>query len=97
MNIMLAVDGELDRAIELAGGGGGQRGVRPGKELASEAGAEEAGDDLDVFARHAERFRHDMLVIDHALRGFVEVKPLPSQTATVACISMGLWVSAGVV
>jgi hypothetical protein len=57
----VAREHELDGAIELARGHGAQRGVRPGEELAAEAGADEARDDVDVFLGDAEDLRHDVL------------------------------------
>jgi hypothetical protein len=44
----------------------------PGKELAAEAGAEEAGDHADVFNRQPEHLGHYHAVVHDALRGFVE-------------------------
>jgi len=46
--------------------------MRPGKELAAKAGTEKARDHLHVFARHAERLRHHMLVVHHPLRGLIQ-------------------------
>ena len=40
---------QLDRPVEVARRGGGDHAVRPGPQLAAEAGAEKAGDDADVL------------------------------------------------
>ena len=67
-----AVEAQLDRAIQLARGHGGHGGVRPGKELAAEAGAEKTRHHAHVFDRHAQHLRHHDAMVHDALRGFVE-------------------------
>ncbi len=67
---------DFDRTHELTAGHGGERRLGPGEELAAEAGAEEAGDDLDIFVGYAEHLGHDVLVVDDALGGLVEGESL---------------------
>ena len=58
--------------FELARGDGSHGRMRPGKELAAEAGAEKTRDDADILDRQAKHLRHHDAMIHDALRGFVE-------------------------
>ena len=62
----------LTGRLSLTRGDGAESRVRPGEELAAEAGADEAGDDLDVLRREAEDRGHDIVVVDDALGALVE-------------------------
>ncbi len=68
----LAGERELDGPVELACSHRSQCRVRPREELAAKAGANEAGDDLDVLLGDAQDLGHDIAVVDNALRGLVE-------------------------
>ncbi len=46
--------------------------MRPGEELAAEAGADEAGDDLDILAREAKDLGHHVVMVDDTLGALVE-------------------------
>src|SRR5450755_3395182 len=50
--------------------------MRPGPQLAAEAGAEELRDDANLLARNAEDRAHDFLMIHYRLGRFVEREPV---------------------
>ena len=68
----LAAEDEFDGPPELPCRRRGQWTLRPGEQLAAEAGTDELADDANVFARQGEHLRQYALEIDDALRGFVE-------------------------
>ena len=68
----LAGDDELDGAVELTCRDGAEGRVGPGKKLAAEAGADVAGDDLDIFWWKTENLGHDAVVVDDTLGALVE-------------------------
>ena len=67
-----ARDDNLDGTVDALCGHGGEQGVGPGEELAAEAGAAKGREDLDLVEGDAEHFREHVLMVDDALRGFVE-------------------------
>src|SRR5271155_1686170 len=63
---------QLDWAIEVARRGGSNQAVCPGPQLASESGAEKAGDHADILRWHSEHLGHYVAMIHHRLRGLVK-------------------------
>ena len=59
-------DDQFHRLAKIPGRSGGQYGMRPGKQFAAEARAEEFGDYADVFRRHAEHLGQDVAMVDDA-------------------------------
>src|SRR5207253_11021782 len=64
----LAADHEFHRLAELPRRGRGERTVRPWKQLAPEARANELGDDANVLFRQAEHLREHAPQVDDPLR-----------------------------
>ena len=59
---------QLDRAVQVAGRGGGDQAVCPGPKLASKAGAQKAGDDADVLWRHSKHLGQHIAVVTRDIK-----------------------------
>src|SRR6266581_8967040 len=68
----LAADDEFHRLAQLPRGGGGERTLRPWKQLAAETRADELRDDADVLFGQAEHLRENATEVKDSLRGLVE-------------------------
>ena len=68
----LAAEHEFHRLAQLPRRRGGERTLRPWKQLAAETRADELGDDADVLFRQAEHLREHAPEVDDSLRRVVQ-------------------------
>src|ERR1700761_7194316 len=72
-------DRNLDRALDSASCHSGQHRVRPWEELAPETRPAEWRNDVNIFERNPDHFRHHVLMVNDSLSGLIErdLVPIP--------------------